>query len=280
MNELRKLTGKKVHNGIKHGTTIADFCEIYSCTEDELKDRIGQIFTQKTVADKIWKEIVANAKKPKPKATISEEVVDTPKVADAVAEVESSDTDPHVPTLDELKASEAELSATVIGLEVDWKALYQQRNDGKKKCQTLFDEIKALKAQCVAKGEEADALAKKDEDLANQMNAIWVRHRAERAALEAIRSQIEEMSKIVLCVYNDHEIAPFDEDVEITLDDTGHDELFVELREREEAEDFRLKDIRVVARLIKIVANLNSPVEILFEDEEIKTAYEVFTKSA
>ena len=113
-----------------------------------------------------------------------------------------------------------------------------------------------------------------------QMNKIRDTHNAKQKTLEEIRSQIKEMSKIVLCVYNSREIAPFDEAVEINLDDTGHDELFNQLREREEAEDFRPKDLRVVARVTKIVANLSVPVEIIFEDEEIKRAYEVFAKSA
>lgn len=70
---------------------------------------------------------------------------------------------------------------------------------------------------------------------------------------------------------------PLDEAAEANLDDTGHDELFAQLRERNEAEDFRPKDLRLVARVIQIVTNLDAVVEILFDDEEIKKAYEVFT---
>ena len=76
------------------------------------------------------------------------------------------------------------------------------------------------------------------------------------------------------------EIALFDETIEASLDDAGHTALFSQLRDQEEAEDFRPRDLRVVARIIRIVANLDAPVEIIFEDEEVKRAYDVFAGSA
>lgn len=280
MSTLRVLTGKKVKVGIKNGMTVQDFCAKFECDPDEFMTRLGRLFTVKDTAKQVWGDIVANEKKPKAKvADVVEEVVETPKVADEVAEDESGDVTSPALTLDELKAKEAEYSDVLIEREKYYKTLYQERDEGKKKYQSLHDEIKSLKKQCEVKCHEADKVIKRDKELVDEMNAIWAKYCDERAALEAIRDQIKEMSKIVLCVYSSREIAPFDEEVEITLDDAGHEELFNQLREQEEAEDFRPKDVRTVARLMRIVANLGSPVEIIFEDEDVKTAYGVFAKS-
>ena len=272
---LTTLTGKKVRVGIKNGMTVDDFCKRYSCEPAELNVRIGKLFTVNDDAKKIWGEILANEKKPKAKVTAVEEVVGTSKVADNATEGEATDdTPPRAPTLDELKSSESELSDKLIEMEKAYKACYQDRDEGRKKYRSLLDDIKSIKKQFDAKVHDAEVIIRRDDEIVGKMNGIWTEYRDKRAALEAIRAQIEEMSKIVLCVYKDYEIAPFDESLEIKLDDRGHDDLFKELREQEAAEDFRLKDIKVVARLIRIVANLGSPVEIIFDDEEVRKAYE------
>lgn len=277
---VKKLTGKKVKVGIKNGMTIQDFCEKYECIPAELWGRIGQLFTVKDTARQIWNEIEANEKKKRKSKAAAKETVVVTDTTDKAADNETVDEAPHAPTIDELKASEADYSDVVMKLEKTWKDLHQERDKGRENFQRLREEMRELKKEHDAKWREAKKIIQRDNELVDQMNKIRDTHNAKQKTLEEIRSQIKEMSKIVLCVYNSREIAPFDEAVEINLDDTGHDELFNQLREQEEAEDFRPKDLRVVARVTKIVANLSVPVEIIFEDEEIKRAYEVFAKSA
>lgn len=194
-----------------------------------------------------------------------------------MAEDGAKDDIPSAPTLDELKASEVDYSNATIELEKAYKDLRAEREKGRETYQRLRSEIYELKKQHDAKYHEAEKIVQRDNELVDQMNEIYAAHNFKQAALEKIRSQIKEMSKIVLCVYSNREIAPLDEAAEVNLNDTGHDELFAQLRERNEAEDFRPKDLRLVARVIQIVTNLDAVVEILFDDEEIKKAYEVFT---
>ncbi len=272
---LTTLTGKKVRMGIKNGMTMDDFCQKYECDSAELIVRIGKLFTVNDDARRILADILANGKKPKPRGAAIAETVEAPKAANEATEGEATDdTPPRAPTLDELKSSESELSDKLIEMEKAYKACYQDRDEGRKKYRSLLDDIKSIKKQFDAKVHEAEVIIRRDDEIVGKMNGIWTEYRDKRAALEAIRAQIEEMSKIVLCVYKDREIAPFDEGLEISLDDSGHDELFKTLREQEVAEEFRLKDIKVVARLIRIVANLGSPVELIFDDDELKMAYE------
>ena len=278
---LRNLNGKKVKIGIKNGMTVQDFCTKYECTPDELRERINQLFTVKDTSRQVWNEILANEKKPKAaKAPVEENVSDAPEVTEEVTKEEVADDILDTLTDEELDVLQAEYSGSLIALEKRYKALWQERDEGRKEYKMVNEDIELLKKEFEAKVHKANKIISRDKELESEMKDVYLEYHEIQAALEAIRARIEELSKIVLCVYGNREIAPFDETVEITLDDAGHDELFGHLREQEEAEDFRPKDVRVVARLIRIVANLGTPVEIIFEDEEVKMAYEVFTKKS
>ena len=286
MNTAKKLTGKKIKVGIKNGMTVQDFCEKYDCNPEELWVKIGKFFTIKDAAKQVWNEIEANDKKKRKPKTSAQKATIVANTADKTPDNTETTAEKPIhsiarkPTLEELKESEAVYSNTVIELEKDYKKLHGKREKGRDTYQQLREEIHELKKMYQAKWSEAQKIIRKDREIVDQMNAIYAKHKSKQAALEEIRGKIKEMSKIVLCVYGNREIAPFDETSEVNLDDTGHDELFNQLREQEEAEDFRPKDLRVVARAIKIVTNLTVPVEIIFENEEIQEAYEVFTKSA
>lgn len=273
---LKSLNGRKVRIGIKNGLSVRDFCQKYECGEEELRERIRQLFTVEETAGKVWNEIRNNEKKSRRKV---ETTIDTPNVVDETPKGEEVKSDTHIPSLEELKEQELIYSNDVIELEKTYKGCYQEREEGRKRYRKLRDEIQELKTAYNQRCQEVKKIIQNDNDTVKKMNEICDLYRSKRAALEAIRSNIEEMSKIVICVYSDHEIAPFDEEMaETWLDDTGHGELFDRLREREEAEDFRPRDLRVIARIMKIVENLDAPVEIIFEEEELREAYEVFSK--
>ena len=130
-------------------------------------------------------------------------------------------------------------------------------------------------------GQAAEKVIGKDRKIVEKMNEVSKVYHVKREALDKLRHDIDEVSKIVICVYANRKIALFDEGVsEIVLDDTGYEEVFGRLREQEEADEITPKDLRAVARLIKIVANLKVPVEIIFEDDFLSAAYEVFKEIA
>ena len=69
-------------------------------------------------------------------------------------------------------------------------------------------------------------------------------------AYKLVRKLAEQMGIpyefLLVCPHSTHivtrEIALFDETIEASLDDAGHDELFSQLRDQEEAEDFLPRD--------------------------------------
>lgn len=180
------------------------------------------------------------------------------------------------PTLDELKNSETQMSAEVIELEKRCVDLNEERLSSQKRFAEILEDIKHLRETCEAKILEAKEVVAKDQEIGEKMSALGCTLKARRGELEDIRRRIECLSKIEICVYNDRRIAPFDEASKIDLDDSGHEERYERLSKRPEAEDYRPRDLRVVARILSIVDNLGRPAELIFEDEEVKQAYGVF----
>ena len=277
---LNALTGKKLRVNIKHGWTIDDFCRKFECSTDELIARINQIYTIHETAKQIINDLEANEKKPrKAAAEIMEEKVveeNTPQQTTDSETIEAKAMEA-TSTLGELREAEKTQSDLVINIEKEHSELASKRHELKKSFQRIREELIEIRMAFEAKGHEAEAIVQKDNALVVQMNEIVSVYREERAKLEMIRTRIEEESKIVISVYQNGEISLF-EGSEATLDESGHEEIFEILREREEAEDFRPRDLRVVARLIKIVNRLTVPFDIIFENEEVELGYELFKK--
>ena len=274
---ITSLTGKKVRIGIKNGLTLVGFCEKYDCGVGEFRGRLERIFTQKEVFRQVWGEIQANEKKPRrTSAPMEVQIVTAVETSPEPALEEPQEK--HSLSLDELKVLEASYSGEAIEFETRYKNLFQERLACRDAYKRIRDELEELKRQFQSKGCEAEKVIRHDEKIVTEMNEISEQYRVKRAALETVRREIEEKSKITVCVFANREIALLDDTAEITLDDKGHDELFKKLREQEIAEEFRPRDVRLVARILKIQANLNAPVEVLFDDEEIKLAYEAFVK--
>ena len=284
---LATLTGKKVRISIKRGWTTDDFCGKFGCSTDELFARIGQLYTVRETALQVWSEIAANEKKARKATKVAEaEIVEevaqqviAEETTDSVEEAEPETAEPVTenPALAELREIEEKQSATVVNLEKEHTALASERYNLRKSFQRVREELMEIRAAFEAKGHEAEEIVQKDNELVNRMNEIAVVYREERASLETIRDRIKEAFKIAIGVYSNGEITLLEES-EIVLDETGHEELFETLREREEAEDFRPRDLRVVARLMTIVSRLTVPFDITFDNDEVQLGYELFGK--
>lgn len=271
---LSTLTGKKVRVMIKRGETLKDLMAKYECTEDELRSRIDHLFTIKGAAHDVWNQLVANGKKVKSfKPPVLNQEPEQNQTEEAIVSVPDNT---EVLGIQQLRESEEEKSKTVLSLEKEYSAIVRERYELRKKFQTLREEIADLKRAYLKKCRSAEKIIQKENDLNKRMGEVAATCQEEKAALEAIRGKIEEVSKIVLSVYENGEIALFEGILADKLDDRGHEDLYNSLREREEAEDFRPRDLRVIARLIKIVSRISVPFDIIFENEEVESGYKVF----
>ena len=272
---LSTLTGKKVRVMIKRGETLKDLMAKYECTEDELRSRIDHLFTIKGAAHDVWNQLVANGKKVKSfKPPVLNQEPEQNQTEEAIVSVPDNT---EVLGIQQLRESEEEKSKTVLSLEKEYSAIERERYELRKRFQALRKEIADLKRTYLKRCQSAEKIIQKDNDLNKRMGEVAAACQEEKAALEAIREKIEEVSKIVLSVYENGEIALFEGILtDNKLDDRGYEDLYNSLREREEAEDFRPRDLRVIARLIKIVSRISVPFDIIFENEEVESGYKVF----
>ncbi|MBQ1373633.1 hypothetical protein IIY66_02405 [Candidatus Saccharibacteria bacterium] len=325
---LKEITGKKVKAGIKNGMGVQAFCKKYSCPPEDLWARIGQLFTVRGAAQRVWRDLKANDKnnakihKSKQTRDVVFQANKEPDNAasDAVSKAESCETatvaEPNevkydappqsetesgsevasdgaeqAPsdqlqqlTISELEEKERILSSEAIALKRKYDAFKRTRNANKIEAQKILKQIMEL---CKARDEAWEkirSMAKEDAYIADQMEGIWAARACKEESLKAIRAQISERNKIAICIYNSGEIALLEEMDTIHLDDTGHEALYEELRNTDEAEDFRPKDLRIVAKVMRVVGAITQretkykvTIDLLFDNPEVERAYKVFS---
>ncbi len=274
---MKNMTQKSVNFDINHGYTVMDFCEKYGySSKDELVEALRKVFPIERASDRVLRKIQANDKLPRRDESGRDESGDAPKAQQKKEPAPKKEAETSSPTLDELKNSETQMSAEVIELEKRCVDLNEERLSSRKRFAEIIEDIKHLKETCEAKVREAEEIVAKDQKVSKKLTELGRALQTRREELEDTRRRIECLSKIEICVYSDRRIAPFDEASKIDLDDSGHEERYERLSKCPEAEDYRPRDLRVVARILSIVDNLGRPVELIFEDEEVKQAYGVF----
>lgn len=103
------------------------------------------------------------------------------------------------------------------------------------------------------------------------MNQISSQRRDQLALLESVRAEIKANQVIGICAYANGVIEPLEKTVAITLNETGSEELYSQLILRDDFQDLRLRDIRIIARLASIFRNSSDlKLEPCFENETLE----------
>ena len=268
MTELRLLTSKHLRDAIKHGDTPEVLQERYSCTEEELKEKIRLLYKQEKQAQEVFNSLKANRKKPQRKL---KDIAAQP--TPPVEEIEVVTPSPRQEkTLVDLMQEERTLSREVINLENQHKALAQKRRPHLGNLRKLQDRIKGIEASLKACHDEYQQSVEQANAIAEQMNDISAIRRDKVAKLEAVRQEIEIKSTISIYVYEDGRIEASD-NPEFIINDDGYLDLKSGLSEREECLDLRVRDIVTLARLLKISEKVEK-LTLICENETIETAFQ------
>lgn len=272
------LDAKAIREGIRNGFTKKDFCTKHGCDEDAFDCQLAQIYSRNDrELKKIKKQIAANEKKPHKapskngkKADASEEII--------IAEVSTEATEPIIeaeeneePTLEKLQAAEKELSDIVITLETEHKNLCSQHRDCTEKLKNIDTEIDQIRSQldrCVADYTKIIAEAREVED---EMELITAERRKKNAELKEVRDKIVELTKVVVFVSLDGSVE--DAQGKLTLDDAGADELYLEMRDDAKYENFRIVEIKSLAKAVCIKRNSTVKTEFMFDNPELEQAF-------
>ncbi len=294
MNGL-KITAKKLQVYVKEGYTPEDVMDKHEITEEELLARLKHIYKagdgSKAVA--VYNDLVANRKKPhhikrssvKVSAAAAEETIrdrlENTNESNTMVQPETSAakevSEEKEKSLDELKKEEESLSKEVMQLESDHKELSGKHRACAKELRNLEKVIDELEAKIEECDRQINEIAEKADSIAVLMNEKCVQRKQKLAELNRLREEIEERGTVTICVTSDGVIeAP--ENPEFVIDDAGYQSVKDTIRDREEVEDLRVREVTTLAKLLKI-AEKASRVNLICDSQELEIAFQALRSS-
>ncbi|MBQ3464779.1 hypothetical protein IJH15_00965 [Candidatus Saccharibacteria bacterium] len=280
---LAVLDSKKFHVLLKNGAGITELCRRYECTQDELIEKIKEFFSKEKDFKRAESRLKSNSKNSRKRR---KNAPATPSINVANDSAEALETQTPTPpastasTLNELEKTENELSEALLAREKEHKDISSKITEVKKSFGNIMQEMMDLKRCYEAKGHEAERVAMMYEELVQRRNQLRDENYEQAIRLKNVRAQIRERRKLTISVEKDGVITVYNTDAEVVdVSDEGHQALYDMLKEREEAEDFRPRDLRVIAKVIQIARILESSkilAEVLSDNEDIRNGYEIF----
>lgn len=166
-----------------------------------------------------------------------------------------------------LRAEEDTISKEVQKLEIEHKEVARDHLVCIKKMRDLKTELDEIKASFTEKLGQYESLVNEHNTLAAKMNAISDKRSERLTKLDEIREEIEKLEKPIIYVFADGTIKAENESLE--LSDTGASELASKIFNDQSFDAYTAKDIKLAARIIATLANLDTEAELLIDDEGI-----------
>lgn len=179
--------------------------------------------------------------------------------------------------LAQLRATELVQSDAVMQLESQHKSIARKHRACIADLRQLKTDMESLRDQFNAKAAEYESIVSQNNGFVTQMNQISSERAEKVTLLAATRREIESLSVITLCAYENGTIEPLDQpstSPSTSLDESGSDQLFTEFRDRADLEELRIKDIRILARMVSIVRNSTHRIEPVFENETLEPYFQ------
>lgn len=280
--KLSQLKPREIRVKCKAGYGILYFCEKYDCTEQEFEAKIKQFYSKaevdgRKILSSLRENDANNAKKSAKEgvAATGTSAKDTSENSPANDEPPEETTTVETATLEQLKEMEAMLSNVLMSLESTHKKLAEKHlnctaktREQKKKVEEIEVMLQSLKKDYLETTAQDNALIK-------EMNGISAAHYDKTTKIQRVRDRIKELSRILLFVYADGTIAI--ENSDMILDESGSDKLYLELAEKDECEELRVKDIRILARVMIVCSHLPENTELVFDNAEIEGVFKLLS---
>lgn len=193
------------------------------------------------------------------------------------AEVQPSPADhdhSHTARLQLLEVAEHQQSDEIIALESQHKQFAREHRDCIRQLRDLSEDMEQLRLAFQTKAAEYEAIVNENNRLVLEMNRIS-QERAEKVAiLDETRQQIQSLQVVNICAYENGTIEPFDGNCTTPLDETGNERIYSQLLDREECEALRLKDVRVLSKVLAIAKNASVNIEPIFENDALEASFQ------
>lgn len=295
---LSSLTARGIREAIDNGKTIPDLCEEYDCTSEELDLVIKRLYPQEFSREKISRGFKKNGKKrkdgktsatpastPVPKKTeamtseaepaaANESTPDTSTEQEtAQAEVaETTETTQEADkSLEELQTLEKQLTDSIIDTENRHKAAWQKHHAHGEAIKAIYGKIEEIQKQLAGLTAEYQQELAGARQCEEEMSAATAERNVELAKREEVRASIAKAKKLTIMVYATGE---FEELNHNEVDFSGHNEIYLEIRDDSRLEEARIKDVKILAMVLAAERNhKDREIEFSFENPDVEIAY-------
>ncbi len=275
MPDLKSLSSATLRIAIKNHTSFQDLCKKYDSTASALEFRIESLYPHnpsngEQLINKLkaidYKRETQQERRNKQQERRNKH---QERRENHINNTSNPSFDESTATLETLTIEERILSERLAQLEQNSKNLCAEHRNCIFGLKKLQGELGALRAQFEAKGVAFDQLTEKSNCLIQQINESSAARRSTSAHLSAIRRKIQASTVTVIAVYDDGSIETLEAKFPITLDDTGYEALYQTLRDQDDLQNLRMKDIRLLARVLQIVKNSTYKLKPIFDNDTL-----------
>lgn len=299
---IKMLDHYGFQNALNNGVTMEKLCEKYSCTPADVESRIETLYgNNEDLAKKYLKQLAKNdkkAKKRKPKTEDMGEPVEEAKTDETVEKEALSE--PNEPEQKPEAASASDVLAAISKKRKE--SMQKQKHSIKAQSNQVIKEeaeetetrsaIRAIEERIEARGARLNKLSDQyDEEYGRFLAEVAERNAAiqkldeiklklsdDKAALVEMRQKSGELEAIMVFAYADGRIVIVDDDEELLISDVeGADSVYHDLLEKPECENLRVKDIRVLAKLVALKEISPFLVDLACDDEELGKIFHSLT---
>lgn len=276
---VTKFDAKAVRVAIKSGMTRDEFCSKHQVSAEELADSLTLIFKRDSDEVKdVLQKFAANGKR---KRKQHKKAVEEPENVEAEREPESSNPASEQAELvmpkdiDGLKKLETEMSQALIALESQHKDLSSEHKDRIEELRAVNRELDTLRNKLDQQAKLFHEIAEKANYFAEAMAKNTAERRKREEELAKVRARIDDLSKIDVAVCADGTIALLDEELDVSLDETGWEERYKAMRCDSKYDELKGTEIKILARVLTIKANSSLDLVFVFDNSDLETAYEL-----
>lgn len=280
------LKRRDIQDGIKKNWGYTKFEEKFGLDKQALEDAVHVLYkNNKETANGLIKDISKNEKreektrkKPTEYKGVPIEEFKNMSMDEFMAIENGTPKTPEIPEIVLLESEIHDLQDEVAKCESERKRWLARHNDVKKQMSELEEELKKAKEKLVSLKRKHNAISERDAKIVASANEILEKQNSLEGALEEKRQRLESLKRVVICAYSDGTVAPMEESVSVKLDETGSDELYSQLVNREECQDLKIREVRALAKLLKIVENSTLEFEVVCDNSDMEEAYRRLTQ--
>lgn len=279
---MKNLTGKNVQLWIKKKYSLEEVAELIGETVEDTKQLIERKFSKN--AESFIRALQNNKRtRLKTKKVMQPPMENSLIEGNEVMETVLSKDNINETSLRELKDRVDEQQKTTIDKELVAKKLREQYRSNLDRVTLLYNSIEEMREKVSNMKAQIDECDSKAIQLAEMHEKAIEELHEEKRKLSKLRAEYEERSLVQILVYGDGSIICEQDGVSYPLNFDGWEKYRERLMEPDCYEticNLKLKEISQLAKLLKVVAEIQIDYTVTFDSSEMEAVFKTFTGDA